>query len=84
MMVESLRSHRSTSSDVTNHPVRADESGCSGNQGSISEKSFELAQTPNFEKDIDSLASYSFPEMNLKMSMIVNPNLVIQFFFLIQ
>ena len=65
MMVQSLRSHRLTSSDVTTHPVRADESGCFGNQGSISEQSFELAQTPNFEKNIDSLASYPLPEIEL-------------------
>ena len=63
MMVQSLRSHRLTSSDVTNHSVRADESGCLGNQGSISEQSFELTQTLN---DIDSLASYPFPEIELE------------------
>ena len=61
MMVQSLRSHRLTSSDVTNYSVRAEESGCFGNQGSISEQSFELAQTLNFESDIDSLASYCWP-----------------------
>ena len=32
----------------------------------ISAQSFELAQTPNFENDIDSLASYSFPEIELE------------------
>ena len=37
MMVESLRSHRWTSSDVTNHSVRAEESCSFGNQDSISE-----------------------------------------------
>ena len=30
MMVESLRSHRLTSSDVANHSVRAEESCCFG------------------------------------------------------
>ena len=54
MMVQTLRSHRLTSSDVTNHSIRAKESCCFENQGSISEQSFELAQTPNFENDIDS------------------------------
>ena len=84
MMVQTLRSHRLTSSDVTNHSVRAEESCCFGNQGSISEQSFELAQTPNFEKNIDSLASYPFPEIELEKNMIMNSNLVIQFYFLIQ
>ena len=62
MMVQTLRSHRLASSDVANHSVRADESCCFGKQGSIS---VELAQTPNFESDIDSLASYPFPEIEL-------------------
>ena len=57
--------HRLTISDAANHSVRAEESCCFGNQGSISEQSFELAQTPNFEKNIDSLASYPFPEIEL-------------------
>ena len=61
-MVQSLRSHRLTSSDVANQSVRAEESCCFGNQGSISEQSFELAQTLNF----DSLASYPFPEIELE------------------
>ena len=65
-MVQSLRSHRLTSSDVTNHSVRAEESCCFVNQGSISEQSFELAQTLNFENNIDSLASYHFPEIELE------------------
>ena len=50
MMVESLHSHRWTSSNVSNHSVRAEESDCFENQDSISEQPFELAQTPNFEK----------------------------------
>ena len=54
------------SSDVTNHSVRAEESCCFGNQGFISEQSFELAQTPKFESDNDSLASYPFPEIELE------------------
>ena len=66
MMVESLRSHRLTSSDVTNHPVRVEESCSFGNQDSISEQPLELAQTPNFKKDIDSLASFPFPEIELE------------------
>ena len=43
MMVQTLRSHRLTSSDVTNHSVRAEESCSFGNQDSISEQPFELA-----------------------------------------
>ena len=65
MMVQSLRSHCLASSDVTNHSVRAEES-CFGKQVSISEQSFELAQTPNFGSDIDSLTSYPFSEIELK------------------
>ena len=82
MMVQSLRSHRLTSSDVTNHSVRAEESCYFRKQGSISTRSFELAQTLNFESDIDSLASYPFPE--IENELIMNLNLVIQFHFLIQ
>ena len=66
MMVQTLRSHRLTISDVANHSVRAKESRCFGKQDSISVQSFELAQTPNFENDIDNLASYSFPEIELE------------------
>ena len=72
MMVQSLRSHRLASSDVGNHSVRAKESCCFGYQGSISEQSFELAQTPN---DIDSLASYSFPEIELENEYDPEPQL---------
>ena len=63
MMVHSLHSHRLASSDVANHSVRAEESCCFRKQGSISAQSFELAQTPN---DIDSLASYPFPGIELE------------------
>ena len=66
MMVESLRSHRLTSSNVANHSVRAEESCCFGKQGSISAQSFELTQTLNFKSDINSLASYPFPEIELE------------------
>ena len=82
LMVHILHSHSLTISDVANHSVRAEESCYFEKQGSISAQSFELAQTPNFENDIDSLASYSFPD--LRMNMILNLNLVIQFYFLIQ
>ena len=39
---------------------------CFEKQDSISVQSFELAQTLNFENDIDSLASYSFLEIELE------------------
>ena len=81
MMVESIRSHRP---DVTNSFDRAEESCSFGNQDSISERPFELAQTPNFEYKIDILASYPFPEIELENELIRNLNLVIQFYFLIQ
>ena len=71
MMVQTLRSHRLTISDVANHFVRADKSCCFEKQDSI----FELAQTPNFENDIDSLASYSFPEIELKNDYDPDPQL---------
>ena len=70
MMVESLRSHRP---DVTNYSVRAEESCSFGNQDSISEQPLELAQTPNFEKDIDSLASFPFPEIELENEYDLEP-----------
>ena len=63
MMVQSLHFHRLASSDVGNHSIRAEESCSFENQGSISEQSFELAQTPN---NIDSLASYPLPEIELE------------------
>ena len=66
MMVQTLHSHRLASSNVANHSVRAEESCCFGNQGFISAQSFELAQTLNFKSDIDSLASFSFPEIELE------------------
>ena len=66
MMVRTLHSHRLASSDVANHSVRAEESCCFGKQGSISAQSFKLAQTPKFESDIDRLASYPFPEIELE------------------
>ena len=75
MMVQTLRSHRLASSDVGNHSVRAEESCCFGKQGTISEQSFERAQTPNFKNDIDSLASYSFPEMELENEYDPEPQL---------
>ena len=64
------------SSDVVNHSVRAEESCCFGTQGSISAQSFELAQTTNFESDIDSLASYPFPEIKLENEYDPKPQLV--------
>ena len=60
MMVQTLCYHCLTSSDVANHFVRAKESCCFRKQGSISEQSFELAQTLNFENDIDSLQVIPF------------------------
>ena len=42
MMVESLRSHRWTSSDVTNHSVRAEESCSFGNQDSFQNNHLNL------------------------------------------
>ena len=65
MMVQTLCSHRLASSDIVNHSIRAEESCCFGIQGSISAQSFELAQTPNIESDIDSLASIPFLKLNL-------------------
>ena len=72
MMDESLRSHRWTSSDVTNHSVRAEESCSFGNQDSISEQPCELTQTPH---DIDSLASFPFPEIELENDYDPEPQL---------
>ena len=72
-----------TISDVTNHSVRAEKSCCFGKQDSISAHPFELAQTLNFESDIDSLASYPFPEIELENEYDHEPQ-VIQFYFLIQ
>ena len=53
----------------------AEESCCFGKQGSISAQSFELAQTLNFENDIDSLASYSFPKIELENEYDPEPQL---------
>ena len=66
LMVQTLYSHYLTISDVTNHSVRAEESCYFGKQDSISAQSFELAQTSNFKNDIDNLASYPFPEIELE------------------
>ena len=83
MMVQTLHSHRLTISDVVNHSVRAEESCCFGKQDSISAHTYELVQTLNFKNHIDILASYPFPEIDLRMNMILNLNLVIQFYFLV-
>jgi len=66
MIVQTLRSHRLTISNVANHSVRDKESYCFGKQNSISVQPFELAQTLNFKNDIDSLASYPFPKIELE------------------
>ena len=84
MMAQTLRFHRLTISNIPNHSVRAEESCCFEKQDSISAHPFELAQTPNFENDINSLVSIPFLKLNLRMNMILNLNLVIQFYFLIQ
>ena len=64
-----------TISNVANHSVRTDKSSCFGKQDFISVQSFELAQTPNFEIDIDSLTSYSFPEIELENEYDPEPQL---------
>ena len=74
-MVQTLHSHRLTISDVTNHSVRAEESCCFGKQDSILAHPFELTQTPNFKNDIDSLASYPFPEIELENEYDPKPQL---------
>jgi len=66
MMIQTLHSHHLIIFDVANHSVRAEESCCFEKQDSISAQSFELAKTLNFENDIDSLASYSFLEIELE------------------
>ena len=66
MMVHTLRSHRLTISDVANHFVRVDESYCFEKQDSILAHPFELTQTLNFENEVDILASYPFPEIELE------------------
>ena len=80
MMLQSLRSHRSAISDIANHSVRADEPRCFGQQDSTLVPSFELAETQIF----DSLTSYSFTEIEFEHEYDMVPNLVIQFYFLIQ
>ena len=75
MMVQTLRSHRSAISDVANHSLRAEESCCFGKQDFISAHPFKLAQTPNFENDIDSLASYPFSEIELENEYDPEPQL---------
>ena len=84
LMLQTLHSHRLTISDVANHSVRAKESYCFGKQDSISAHRFELAQTPKFENEIDILASYPFAKTELENEYDPEPNLVIQFYFLIQ
>jgi len=84
IMVKTLHSYPLTIPDGSNHSVRAKETCYFGKQDSISAHPFELAQTSNVENYIDILPSYPFPELNLRMNMILNLNLVIQFYFLIQ
>ena len=64
-----------TISDVANHSVRAKELCCFVKQDSISAHPFELAQTPKFENDIDSFASYPFSEIELENEYDLEPQL---------
>jgi len=82
--VKTLHSHPLTIPDVSNHFVRAKESCYFGNQDSISAYPFELDQTSNFENPINILASYHFPEIELENEYDPEPQIVIQFHFLIQ
>ena len=76
IIVQTLHSQHLTISDVANHSVRAQKSCCSA-------QPFELTQTPKFENDTV-WQVIPFLKLNLRMNMILNPNLVIQFYFLIQ
>ena len=84
IMVKTLHSHPLTIPDVANHSVRAKESCCFKKQDSILAHPIELAQTPKFENHIDIWQVIPFLKLNLRMNMILNLNLVIQFYFLIQ
>ena len=68
-MVQTLYSHRLTIFDVANHSVIAEESCCFGKKDSISVQPFEL------DNDIDSLASYPFPEIKLENEYNSEPQL---------
>ena len=82
LTVQTLHSRRLTISDVANHSARDEELSCIEIQDSISAQSFELAQTSNFKNDVWQVIP--FLKLNLRMNMILNLNLVIQFYFLIQ
>ena len=84
MMVQTLRSHYLTNSDVANHSVRAKESCCFGKQDSISVHPFELAQTPKFENHINILVSYPFSEIELEGEYDPEPQLGNSILLLIQ
>ena len=75
IIVKTLHSHPLTIHDVTNHSIRAKESCCFGNQDSILAYPFELDQTSNFQNSIDILASYPFPEIELKHEYDPEPQL---------
>ena len=75
LMVQTLRSHRLTISDVANHSVRAEESCCFAKQDSIPVHPFELVQTRNFENDINSLTSYPFSKIELENEYDPEPQL---------
>jgi len=70
-----------TNSDISNSIDLTQDCCYCGNQDSISAYPSKLDQTLTFRNPIDILASYPFPTIELT---ILNLNLVIQFYFLIQ
>ena len=64
-----------TKSNISSPIDSTQESWCFVNQDSISSHSFELDQNQKFEKYIDILASYPFPEIELEHEFDLEPQL---------
>ena len=84
MMVQSLHSHRLASSDVGNHSVRAEESVVLEIKVPFQNNHLNLPKLQILKRLLTVLQVILFLKSNLKMNMIMNLNLVIQFYFLIQ
>ena len=84
MMVQSLRSHRLASSDVANHSVEPKSHFVLENKVPFQNNHLNLPKLQILKMTLIVWQVIPFLKLNLRMNMIMNLNLVIQFYFLIQ
>ena len=83
IIVKTLHSYPLTIPDIVNHSVRAKESCCFGKQDSILHTHLNLPKLQILKTTLTFWQVIPFLKLNLRMNMILNLNLVIQFYFLI-